>query len=251
MRPYSLRAMIVRQHPVGEADSVISLLSNSRGLVRAYANSARRVRSRFGAKLEPFGIVDISLVPRTSIDTVNTVEIVDTFAVPISSDVDKYTHACTITEIAERLAIEDGLPSEKLFQLTAKAVEAIAYSPRPPQDIIDAFIVRALDACGWSPAFSHCALCGEVAEHKAFHASSGGAVCNSCRPQGASRPQSGALQCMFGLLSGRWDYVAATPTGARRDATTKIEQLLGCAVERKILSMGVAEQYQGGPDGIC
>ena len=54
MRLYRDRAVVLRQHKLGEADRIVTLLTRDHGLVRAVAKGVRRTRSKFGARLEPF-----------------------------------------------------------------------------------------------------------------------------------------------------------------------------------------------------
>src|SRR6478736_5346566 len=50
MRLYRDRAVVLRQHKLGEADRIITLLTRDHGLVRAVAKGVRRTRSKFGAR---------------------------------------------------------------------------------------------------------------------------------------------------------------------------------------------------------
>ncbi|MDO4718877.1 MAG: DNA repair protein RecO, partial [Propionibacteriaceae bacterium] len=60
-RLYRDEAVVLRTHPLGEADRIVTLLTRGRGQVRAVAKGVRRTNSRFGARLEPFGVVDVQL----------------------------------------------------------------------------------------------------------------------------------------------------------------------------------------------
>ena len=50
---------MLRQHKLGEADRIVTLLTRDHGLVRAVAKGVRRTRSKFGARLEPFAHIDV------------------------------------------------------------------------------------------------------------------------------------------------------------------------------------------------
>ena len=51
MRLYRDRAVVLRQHKLGEADRIVTLLTRDHGLVRAVAKGVRRTRSKFGSRL--------------------------------------------------------------------------------------------------------------------------------------------------------------------------------------------------------
>ena len=54
-------AIVLRTQKLGEADRIVTLLTRQHGQVRAVAKGVRRTRSRFGARLEPFMLVDVQL----------------------------------------------------------------------------------------------------------------------------------------------------------------------------------------------
>ena len=103
MRLYRDRAVVLRQHKLGEADRIVTLLTRDHGLVRAVAKGVRRTRSKFGARLEPFAHIDVQLYPGRNLDIVTQVQAIDAFATDIVSDYGRYTCACAVLETAERL----------------------------------------------------------------------------------------------------------------------------------------------------
>src|SRR4030095_7330653 len=104
MRLYRDRAVVLRQHKLGEADRIVTLLTRDHGLVRAVAKGARRTRSKFAARLEPFAHIDGQLYPGRNLDIVTQVQAIDAFATDIVNDYGRYTcagaeigraHVCT------------------------------------------------------------------------------------------------------------------------------------------------------------
>ncbi|MBD0373986.1 MAG: DNA repair protein RecO, partial [Pyrinomonadaceae bacterium] len=53
-------AIVLRVYPLAEADKIVVCLTRSAGVVRAVAKGARRLKSRFGAGLEPFTLLSLS-----------------------------------------------------------------------------------------------------------------------------------------------------------------------------------------------
>ncbi|MBD0370802.1 MAG: DNA repair protein RecO, partial [Pyrinomonadaceae bacterium] len=53
-------AIVLRSYNLAEADKIVVCLTRSTGVVRAVAHGARRLKSRFGAGLEPFTFVQMS-----------------------------------------------------------------------------------------------------------------------------------------------------------------------------------------------
>src|SRR6476646_3603825 len=190
MRLYRDRAVVLRQHKLGEADRIVTLLTRDHGLVRAVAKGVRRTRSKFGARLEPFAHIDVQLHPGRNLDIVTQVQAIDAFATDIVSDYGRYTCACAVLETAERLAGEERAPMPALHRLTVAALRAVADGSRPRELVLDAYLLRAVGIAGWAPALTECARCAAPGPHRAFHVAACGSVCVHCRPSGSATPPS-------------------------------------------------------------
>src|SRR6266581_6160362 len=53
-------AIVLRTYNLAEADRIAVCLTQSTGVVRAVAKGARRMKSRFGAALEPFTLIKLT-----------------------------------------------------------------------------------------------------------------------------------------------------------------------------------------------
>jgi len=60
MKLVTTDAIVLRSYNLAEADRIVVCLTRSVGLVRAVAKGARRMKSRFGAALEPFTLIRLS-----------------------------------------------------------------------------------------------------------------------------------------------------------------------------------------------
>lgn len=61
MKSYRDEAIVLRTHKLGEADRIITLLTAEHGQVRAIAKGVRKTTSKFGARVEPFSVIDAQL----------------------------------------------------------------------------------------------------------------------------------------------------------------------------------------------
>ncbi|WP_336083329.1 DNA repair protein RecO [Nocardia sp. SSK8] len=242
MRLYRDEAVVLRQHKLGEADRIVTLLTRQHGLVRAVAKGVRRTKSKFGARLEPFAYIDVQLHPGRTLDVVTQVSTLEAFASDIIDDYGRYTTACAVLETAERLAGEERAPAPKLHSLTASALRAIAAQQRPHELILDAYLLRAMGFAGWAPALDECARCATPGPHRAFHVAAGGAVCVHCRPPGASTPVTGVLDLLVALLKGEWDYIADVPGSIRRQASGLVAAHLQWHLERQLRTLPLIER---------
>ncbi|GAB10784.1 DNA repair protein RecO [Gordonia araii NBRC 100433] len=242
MRFYRDEAVVLRQHKLGEADRIITLLTRQHGLVRAVAKGVRRTRSKFGARLEPFAHIDVCLYPGRSLDTITQVQSLDVLAEAIVADYARYTTACAVLETAERLAGEERAPAPDLHRLTVGALRALAAQTRENQLILDAFLLRAMHCAGWMPALEECARCATPGPHRAFHVAAGGAVCVHCRPAGAAMPSPGVLDLMDAMFRGQWEVTVDATESLRRQASGLIAAHLQWHLERQLRTLPLIER---------
>ncbi|GAC69392.1 DNA repair protein RecO [Gordonia soli NBRC 108243] len=233
---------MLRQHKLGEADRIITLLTQDHGLVRAVAKGVRRTRSKFGARLEPFAHIDVHLYPGRSLDVVTQVHSLNAFAADIVADYGRYTTACAVLETAERLAGEERAPAHQLHRLTVGALEALATDRRPRELILDAFLLRAMHCAGWMPALDECARCARPGPHRAFHVAAGGAVCTHCRPSGAATPSLGVMDLMEALFRGDWDHTELVSASVARQASGLTAAHLQWHLERQLRTLPLIER---------
>ncbi|MCA1816240.1 MAG: DNA repair protein RecO, partial [Acidobacteria bacterium] len=52
--------IVLRNIKLGEADKTVTILSRHEGVVRGVAKGARRLKTRFGASLEPFTHIQLT-----------------------------------------------------------------------------------------------------------------------------------------------------------------------------------------------
>jgi DNA repair protein RecO (recombination protein O) len=242
MRLYRDRAVVLRQHKLGEADRIVTLLTSEHGLVRAVAKGVRRTRSKFGARLEPFAYIDVQLHPGRNLDIVTQVVSIESFATDIVSDYGRYTCACAVLETAERLAGEERAPVPALHRLTVGALRAVADGARPRELVLDAYLLRAMGIAGWAPALTECARCAAPGPHRAFHVAAGGSVCLHCRPAGSATPPVGVLDLMCALHDGDWSFAQETPQSYRSQASGLVAAHLQWHLERQLRTLPLVER---------
>ena len=242
MRLYRDRAVVLRQHKLGEADRIVTLLTREHGVVRAVAKGVRRTRSKFGARLEPFAHIDVQLHPGRNLDIVTQVQSIDAFATDIVNDYGRYTCACAVLETAERLAGEEHAPVPELHSLTVAALRAVAAGRRPRELVLDSYLLRAMGIAGWAPALSECARCAAPGPHRAFHIGAGGSVCVHCRPSGSATPAQAVLDLLIALHDGDWEFAEASTSSHRSQASGLVAAHLQWHLERQLRTLPLVER---------
>ncbi len=178
--PLRTEAIVLRSIRYGEADRILHLYTPDHGRLSAIAKGARRARSRFGARLEPFLRVRAHLHEGRS--ELLTVTGVDTIAVHAglrehAATLDGAARAC---DAVTRL-FETGDPHPEVFHLLANELALLAADPvhgRPGNGL--AFRLKLLLAAGIVPQLAACAVCGETEHLRGFSGAAGGVVCEAC-----------------------------------------------------------------------
>jgi DNA repair protein RecO (recombination protein O) len=245
---------VLRCQKLGEADRIVTLLTQRHGKVRASAKGIRRTTSRFGARLEPFGHVDLQLHTGRSLDIITQVQTIDAFGGGLVVDYPRYTAGCALLETADRLTPEEGEPARELFLLLVGALRGLAGGQRDPHLVLDAYLLRAMVIAGYAPAITECARCGtepatplEAPEgthgfHHRFAVTAGGAVCDGCRPGGAVVPSWWTWRLLEALRDGDWEAAEQSPPDARRDAAGLVAAHLQWHLERRLRSLPLVDR---------
>jgi DNA repair protein RecO (recombination protein O) len=178
--PLKTDAIVLRSIRYGEADRIIHVYTPRHGRLNAIAKGARRSRSRFGARLEPF--FRIRLVLHVGRGDLHTVTGADTLAAhpalrEHAVSLDAAARAC---DAVTRL-FETPDPHPEVFRLLENELallDADRAHARPANGL--AFRLKLLLAAGILPQLGSCAACGEAEHLRAFSAAAGGVVCSSC-----------------------------------------------------------------------
>jgi len=233
---YRDEGVVLRTHQLGEADRIVTVLTRGRGKVRAVAKGVRRTKSRFGARLEPFMVVDLMCYEGRNLDTITQAETLAPHGDAICRDYTAYTAATAVVETCDRLT-EEGEPAVQQYLLVAGALRSLAGAEHDPGSVLDAYLLRALAIAGWAPSFHDCAKCGAPGPHRSFNVAAGGAVCPVCRPPGSAAPDPETLRLLAALLTGDWALADASDVAHRREGSGLVAAFLQWHLERGLRSL--------------
>ena len=238
-------AVVLRVQKLGESDRIVTLFTRRHGRVRAVARGVRRTTSKFGARLEPFGHVDVQIAEgRSSLHTIAQVEGIDLYGGKLVDDYPRYTAASAIAETAERLTAIENEPAVRLYLLTLGALRVLASGEHTASLVLDAYLLRAMGTAGWAPALDACAVCGSPGRHRGFSVPAGGVVCSDCRPPGASHPSPATIELMSALAAGDWRRADAAEPGPRREASGLVAAHLQWHLERALRSLPLVDRTE-------
>jgi DNA repair protein RecO (recombination protein O) len=178
--PLRTEAVVLRSIRYGEADRILHVYTPHHGRLSAIAKGARRARSRFGGRLEPFFHVRAMLHEgRSELLTVTGVDTIATHARlrEQAATLDAAARAC---DAVSRL-FETTDPHAEVFRLLVNELALLHSDPaqaRPGNGL--AFRLKLLLAAGIVPQLGACAVCGETEHLRGFSGAAGGVVCTAC-----------------------------------------------------------------------
>lgn len=192
---YRDTGVVLRTIRLGEADRIVTFLTEGRGKVRAVAKGVRKTKSRFGSRLEPISHVSLQLYEGRELDTVTQAETLDHFR-PIREDLGRVTRATALLEVADQVA-QEGEPNAALYRMLVGALRSLSAHSSPL--LVTGFFWKLLSLEGFHPLLDECAGCGSDGPFVAFDLGEGGVLCRACRRgQPVSEDALGLLRRILG-----------------------------------------------------
>jgi DNA repair protein RecO (recombination protein O) len=221
--PVKTQAVVLRSIRYGEADRIVHLYTPLRGRVGAIAKGARRARSRFGGRLEPFFRLDLVLHEgRGELLTVTAAETVDGHA-RLRSDARALDAAARACDAVSRLFETDEAHPE-VFNLLCNEIALLDRDPASGTHANQlAFRLKLLLAAGLAPHLATCASCGAEEDLSGFSGAAGGVVCTAC--EASSFPLDEAAHAFLaGALGAPLAQTPDAPPRALRQAERAIAE---------------------------
>jgi DNA repair protein RecO (recombination protein O) len=200
MPPYKEQGIVLRSVKLGEADKIVTILTQGSGKVRAVAKGLRKTTSRFGGRLEPFTHVNLMLYRgRGALDTVTQVEIMAAHR-RIRDDLTLFAAAETMVEAVDKVA-EEHERNVPLVVLLLHGLRALDAGPTDPASVAESFWLKLLSLSGFHPALTACAVCGSRCSPRSPAPTCRSSVA-AIRPTHGGRPRRAA--CLSASPSTTW-----------------------------------------------
>ena len=217
--------MVLRTFRYGEADRILHLYTAERGRVGAIAKGVRRVKSRFGGRLEP--LFRVNLVLHEGRGELCTVTQAETVAAHPSlrerrGALDRASEAC---DAVLRL-LDSEEPNRPAYNLLCRELQLLDIDPEAAtRGHALAFRIKLLLAAGFAPELAACAACGDHEHLGAFSASAGGVVCPGCEA-GSFALGPDAHRFLVDALGKPLAHAPEAPEAALRQADRAIAETL-------------------------
>ncbi|MFC1490037.1 DNA repair protein RecO [Candidatus Latescibacterota bacterium] len=200
------RAIVSKTMKMSNSSKLATLITEDHGLVKVVAKGARRPKSVFGASLEPITLINCIYYYKEhrELQTISSTDIIEPYS-DIKSDIFMVSIASCIVEIAQsHTALED--PEAGTFDLAMESLNGLSHSrPKDAEKHLWRFVLRLLEAAGYSPVLDKCLICGKKPKNRSvfFSFDEGGFICectNKSQNYGLT-VSPGSLMVMKNLIS--------------------------------------------------
>jgi DNA repair protein RecO (recombination protein O) len=207
---YRDEGVVLRTIKLGEADRIVTIMTQGHGKVRAVAKGVRKTKSRFGARLEPTSRVALQCYKGRELDVVTQAETLEAHRA-LREEYGLLTHAIPMLEAVDQVA-QEREPNPALYRMLTGALRTLA--ERRSALVTPAFFWKLLSLEGFHPMLDGCARCADDdVELVAFDLDEGGTLCRACA-RGGGRPLSpDALDLLRRMLGGALNGVLAESPG--------------------------------------
>ncbi len=182
--------IILKTFPYSEADLIITTLTPDSGLIKVFAKSPRKIKSRFGSALEPFSYNKISYWGKedAELPRLTQADIIFPFQ-RLRENISLFLKISEITEITLNLLPERS-PDSDIYRLLLntmrevdKVLEVSNALDRESADQVSSrwflfYKIKLLSLSGFSPRLNGCVHCGNIGD--TFYNNEGSVICGSC-----------------------------------------------------------------------
>jgi DNA repair protein RecO (recombination protein O) len=192
--------IVLKTTPFGEADLIVTYLTRDQGVVKAFAKSPRKVKSRFGSSLEPlthakvsfWGKEDAALPRLTQSDIIHPFD-------SLRSTLKSFLKASEIIELTLNF-LPERETSGRVYPLLIATLREMERGAETGLLIVF-YKLKFLHIAGYLPGLSGCGRCGKKGD--AFYISHGTVLCERCSKgdELSLRLSAGVVNLYTGLLS--------------------------------------------------
>ncbi len=248
--------LIIRDLNVGEDDRIVTIITRERGIIRASARGARRVKSRLSTATRLFCYSDFTLYKgrdKYIIDEAQPIE----FFLGVDKDLERLSLAQYFAQLCAFLAPEEE-QAEPFLRLMLNALNFIKNEKRPLPLIKSAFELRMLTMSGYMPDIVACRSCGAYEAEKMFlDPITGALMCSDCESateesaqSGKKKPQlsKGALAAMRHIVFAEFEklFSFTLPEVALKELTFAVQEYMLSQIERSFPTLEFYNSLVGG-----
>ncbi|KKQ61093.1 MAG: repair protein RecO protein [Parcubacteria group bacterium GW2011_GWC1_38_22] len=201
---YKYTGIILNKWDVGETDRIYSIYTLEGGKIRSLAKGVRKSHAKLASSLENITLADITIVRARGLGKI-TGSIVEQNFSALKQDCDALLETFLSLSIFDKIVDFDSSDKDvfELLKNYLTAVDQLAQSEGSEKYLMLrlGFMIKLLDALGYSIEVSSCVICQSSLDENAlnFNSEHGGTLCASCGKEnlGGSLPiKANAIKMM-------------------------------------------------------
>lgn len=249
VRLYRCEGVVIRRRDFGEADRLVTLLTDDYGKIRALAKGTRRTKSRLGGHLEPYARTNLLIARGRNLDIITQAQIRDSMT-RLRSDERSILYAAHWAELADQLMVE-GQENRFAYGALVRALTSLELVREP--DITSRICEwEFLSAAGFQPELFSCISCSRTIEpgENGLQVDAGGVVCPRCHAldplsRGISNDALRVLRAI-GRGDGEVLYTRALGSRLKREVEDVLITYLRGVVERELHAYRILKALEDG-----
>lgn len=176
---FKTRGIVLKRMNFGEADRILTVLTERFGKIKAIAKGVRRLKSKLAGSLEPFILLDLQLHEGKTFYIVTGSSIESEFS-NIHDNLKKTSQAFYLAELIDKF-LPEHQKSEKIFFLFCQALEYLNNNEKSL--FLRVFELKIIEASGFHPELYECVHCKNKLEDESnfWDAIEGGVICPACQ----------------------------------------------------------------------
>ena len=189
-------AFVIKTSEYSETSLIVTLFALEQGKIRCIAKGARRPKSQFAGKLEPFNQIEaVCIRGKSDLLTLKECSITRS-RMGLRRDLPKINSAFQILSLLEETQT-DGDSNPDVFRLVVDCLDAIEKSS-DPRKVLLPFRIGLLVATGYAPDYYTCASCGgKLGKEVGYSSTRNGFLCPNCgKERGTFRISAGTVQIL-------------------------------------------------------
>ncbi len=175
------KGIVLKAQDFNENDKLLSILTEDRGVIYAYASGARRMKSALAPISAMLSYGEFVLFKNRDKYTVDSAETERLFF-GIRKDLDSLAYASYFCELCLSAANPEE-DAKEILRLLLNTLHMLENKKINPAMLKAIFEIRLMSLIGFTPDLVACSECGSHEKgYYWFNLSSGSAVCSDCKP---------------------------------------------------------------------
>ncbi len=202
--------IVLKNSLFGEADLIVTYLTRDYGLLKVFAKSPRKIKSRFGSSLEPLTYSKISFMGKedANLPRLTQSDIIKTFHA-LRDDLKRLLNVSEMLELSLKFMPERE-PHFAVFKLLLGTLTKLESDCDNALYLLY-YKIKFLEIAGYAPRLDMCGRCGTISYngsysgHNNFYVSHGSIICEKCirDREGSIRLSDGTVRLYNSLIKWR------------------------------------------------